>query len=136
MIPTSTGAARAVGQVLPELFGRLDGVAVRVPVTDASLVDFTVRLTEPATAAQINAAFARAAETTLKGVLRCTAEPIVSLDVVGETASCLIDTGLTRAIGHTAKVFGWYDNEWGYAQRVVDLLDMIVRTLPERDPRS
>jgi glyceraldehyde 3-phosphate dehydrogenase len=136
MIPTSTGAARAIGEVIPQLFGRLDGVAVRVPVTDVSLVDLTVRLTEPATAAQVNSAFTRAAETTLKGILRCTCEPVVSQDVVRETASCLIDTGLTRVIGQTAKVFGWYDNEWGYAQRVVDLLELITRTLPETQPRS
>jgi glyceraldehyde 3-phosphate dehydrogenase len=133
MIPTSTGAARAIGEVMPELFARLDGVAVRVPVTDASLVDLTVRLTEPATAAQINSAFARAADTTLKGILRYTTEPIVSQDVVGETASCLLDAGLTRAIGSTAKVFGWYDNEWGYAQRAVDLLDLMARTLPDEN---
>jgi glyceraldehyde 3-phosphate dehydrogenase len=131
MIPTSTGAAKAIGVVLPELFAKLDGVAVRVPVADASLVDLTVELTEAATAAQVNAAFERAAATTLKGVLRTTDEPIVSSDVIGERASCLFDAGLTRVMGRTAKVFGWYDNEWGYAQRVVDLLDLMARTLPQ-----
>jgi glyceraldehyde 3-phosphate dehydrogenase len=133
MIPTSTGAARAIGEVLPELFAKLDGVAVRVPVPNASLVDLTVTLTEPATAAQINSAFTRAADTTLKGILRTTTDPVVSSDIVGEGASCVVDLALTRAIGTTAKVFGWYDNEWGYAQRVVDLLDLIARTLPEQD---
>jgi glyceraldehyde 3-phosphate dehydrogenase len=133
MIPTSTGAALAVGEVLPELFAKLDGVAVRVPVVDASLVDLTVKLTEPATAAQINSAFERAADGPLKGILRSTTEPIVSSDIIGEAASCVFDAGLTRVIGDTAKVFGWYDNEWGYAQRVIDLLDLVARTLPDED---
>ena len=132
IIPTSTGAARAIGEVLPELAGRLDGIAVRVPVVDASLVDLTVRLTEPATAAQVNRAFETAAQGQLKGILACTSEPVVSHDVIGESASCLIDTGLTRAVGSTVKVFGWYDNEWGYAQRTVDLVDLVSRLLPGR----
>jgi glyceraldehyde 3-phosphate dehydrogenase len=130
IIPTSTGAAKAVGQVLPELAGCLDGIAVRVPVVDASLVDLTVRLREPATVGQVNHAFATAADGPLKGVLRCTSEPIVSHDVIGERASCLFDSSLTRAVGQTVKVFGWYDNEWGYAQRTIDLVDLISRTLP------
>jgi len=132
MIPTSTGAAKAVGLVLPQLAGRLDGVAVRVPVVDASLVDLTVQLTEPATAAQVNAAFQTAADAHLKGILRCTEEPVVSHDVIGENASCLLDTGLTRVAGRLVKVFGWYDNEWGYAQRTVDLVEMVARLLPAR----
>ena len=132
IIPTSTGAAKAVGMVLPQLAGKLDGVAVRVPVVDASLVDLTVLLTEPATAAQVNAAFSTAAEAQLKGILRCTDEPVVSHDVIGENASCLLDTGLTRAVGRLVKVFGWYDNEWGYAQRTVDLVEMVGRLLPAR----
>jgi glyceraldehyde 3-phosphate dehydrogenase (phosphorylating) len=132
IIPTSTGAARAIGEVLPELAGRLDGVAVRVPVVDASLVDLTVRLSEPATAAQINHAFATAADGRLKGIVRYTTDPVVSTDVIGESASCLFDAGLTRVVGSTAKVFGWYDNEWGYAQRTVDLVDLMARTLPGR----
>ena len=132
IIPTSTGAAKAVGLVLPQLAGRLDGVAVRVPVVDASLVDLTVWLTEPATAAQVNAAFHTAAEAQLKGILRCTEEPVVSPDVIGENASCLLDTGLTRVAGRMVKVFGWYDNEWGYAQRTVDLVEMVARLLPAR----
>jgi len=133
MIPTSTGAALAIGTVLPELFGKLDGVAVRVPVIDASLVDLTVKLTEEATTAQINSAFARAADTTLKGILRYTTDPIVSCDIIGDPASCVFDAGLTRVIGDTAKIFGWYDNEWGYSQRVIDLLDLIARTLPDKN---
>jgi glyceraldehyde 3-phosphate dehydrogenase len=130
IIPTSTGAAKAIGLVLPRLAGRLDGVAVRVPVVDASLVDLTVWLSEPATAAQVNAAFQAAADAQLKGILRCTDEPVVSHDVIGEVASCLLDTGLTRVSGQMVKVFGWYDNEWGYAQRTVDLVEMVARRLP------
>ncbi|WP_028931162.1 type I glyceraldehyde-3-phosphate dehydrogenase [Pseudonocardia asaccharolytica] len=131
IIPTTTGAADAIGTVLPELAGRLDGVAVRVPVVNVSLVDLTVRLTEPATTGQINRAFTTAADGPLKGILRCTAQPVVSTDVIGEPASCLVDTALTRAVGNTVKVFGWYDNEWGFAQRTVDLVDLIARTLPD-----
>jgi glyceraldehyde 3-phosphate dehydrogenase (phosphorylating) len=132
IIPTSTGAAKAVGLVLPRLAGRLDGVAVRVPVVDASLVDLTVRLRDVATPAQVNRAFRTAADGQLKGVLRCTDDPVVSHDVIGETASCLFDSGLTRAVGHVAKVFGWYDNEWGYAQRTVDLVETVAHLLPTR----
>jgi len=132
IIPTSTGAAKAIGLVLPQLAGRLDGVAVRVPVVDASLVDLTVRLAEPATVGQVNAAFQAAADAQLKGILRCTDEPVVSHDVIGEAASCLLDTGLTRVAGQMVKVFGWYDNEWGYAQRTVDLVEMVARRLPTR----
>jgi glyceraldehyde 3-phosphate dehydrogenase len=130
IIPTSTGAARAIGVVMPELAGRLGGVAIRVPVVDASLVDLTVRLSEPATVGQINRAFATAATGSLKGILRCTTEPVVSQDVVGEAASCLFDAGLTQVTGHLVKVFGWYDNERGYTQRTIDLLDLVVNTLP------
>ncbi|MFC4950741.1 type I glyceraldehyde-3-phosphate dehydrogenase [Pseudonocardia sp. GCM10023141] len=132
IIPTSTGAARAIGEVLPDLAGRLDGIAVRVPVVDASLVDLTVRLAEPATVGQVNRAFATAADGPLKGFLRYTTDPVVSHDVIGEDASCLFDSGLTRVVGSTVKVFGWYDNEWGYAQRTLDLVELIARTLPER----
>ena len=105
---------------------------MRVPVVDASLVDLTVQLTEPATAAQVNAAFHTAAEAQLKGILRCTEEPVVSHDVIGENASCLLDTGLTGVAGRMVTVFGWYDNEWGYAQRTVDLVEMVARLLPAR----
>ncbi len=132
IIPTTTGAAKAIGQVLPRLAGRLDGIAVRVPVVDGSLVDLTVRLTEAATADQVNAAFQHAAAGPLKGILRYTADPVVSHDVIGEAASCLFDSELTRVVGSTVKIFGWYDNEWGYAQRTVDLVDLVARTLPAR----
>jgi glyceraldehyde 3-phosphate dehydrogenase len=101
-----------------------------VPVVDASLVDLTVWLGEPATVGQVNAAFQASADAQLKGILRCTDEPVVSHDVIGETASCLFDSGLTRVAGRMVKVFGWYDNEWGYAQRTVDLVEMVARLLP------
>ncbi|GAA3232354.1 type I glyceraldehyde-3-phosphate dehydrogenase [Pseudonocardia petroleophila] len=134
IIPTSTGAARAIGEVLPELAGRLDGVALRVPVVDASLVDLTVLLsgTATATAGQVNRAFRTAADGPLKNVMRCTDEPLVSRDVIGDPASCVIDLGLTQATGSLVKVFGWYDNEWGYTQRTVDLADLMARTMPDR----
>jgi glyceraldehyde 3-phosphate dehydrogenase len=122
MIPTSTGAAKAVGLVLPELQGRLDGVAVRVPVEDGSLSDLTCLLYEDATAEQINAAFkAAATDGPLAGILSYTDSPIVSRDVVGDPSSCVFDASLTQACGRFVKVFGWYDNEWGYTNRLVDL---------------
>ena len=121
IIPTSTGAAKAVGLVLPELAGRLDGVAVRVPVENGSLCDFAVELSGPATVDEVNAAFAAAARGRLDGVLRYATEPLVSRDVVGDPASCVFDAGLTQASGTLVKVFGWYDNEWGYTSRLVDL---------------
>ncbi|MHA6781967.1 type I glyceraldehyde-3-phosphate dehydrogenase [Pseudonocardia saturnea] len=132
IIPTSTGAARAIGEVLPELEGRLDGIAVRVPVVDGSLVDLTVQLSGPATVGQVNRAFEAAADGPLKGILRYTTDPVVSHDVIGESASCLFDSELTRVVGNTVKVFGWYDNEWGYAQRTIDLVDLVASTLPGR----
>ena len=98
-------------------------------MVDASLVDLTVRLSTPATAAKVNRAFMTAADDVLKNILRCTAEPVVSHDVIGEPASCLFDLGLTRVVGDLVKVFGWYDNEWGYAERTADL---VARTMPER----
>jgi glyceraldehyde 3-phosphate dehydrogenase len=121
IIPTSTGAAKAVGLVLPEIAGRLDGVALRVPVENGSLSDLTCELATPVTAADVNAAFAAAATGDLSGVLRYTEAPVVSRDVVGEAASCVFDAGLTQADGTMVKVFGWYDNEWGYTNRLVDL---------------
>jgi glyceraldehyde 3-phosphate dehydrogenase len=132
MIPTSTGAAKAISEILPELAGRLGGIAVRVPVQDVSLVDLTVSLAEDATADQVNQAFAVASDGYLKGILRYTTDPIVSHDVLGDTASCVLDAGLTSVAGHMVKVFGWYDNERGYVQRTIDLVEMIARTLPDR----
>jgi glyceraldehyde 3-phosphate dehydrogenase len=122
IVPTSTGAARATGQVLPGLHGRLDGAAIRVPVSDGSLTDLTVLLAGETTAAEVNAAFHSAAESgPLAGLLRYTTDPIVSRDIIGDPASCVFDAGLTMAAGKLVKVFGWYDNEWGYASRLVDL---------------
>jgi glyceraldehyde 3-phosphate dehydrogenase len=130
IIPTSTGAAKAIGLVLPEVAGRLDGVALRVPVENGSLVDLTCELTNPATAAEINAAFAAAASGELDRVLRYTDAPVVSRDVVGDPASCVFDSGLTQADGTMVKVFGWYDNEWGYTNRLVDLTELMSATQP------
>ncbi|WP_432839561.1 type I glyceraldehyde-3-phosphate dehydrogenase [Dactylosporangium sp. CA-092794] len=121
IIPTSTGAAKAIGLVLPELAGRFGGVALRVPVENGSMTDLTVRVSQAATAQQVNAAFAAAAEGPLRGILRYSEAPLVSRDIIGDPASCVFDAGLTAADGHLVKVFGWYDNEWGYTNRLVDL---------------
>ncbi|MFE0020834.1 type I glyceraldehyde-3-phosphate dehydrogenase [Amycolatopsis sp. NPDC059021] len=129
MIPTSTGAARAIGEVLPQLEGRLDGVAIRVPVENGSLTDLTVELARPVTAAQVNRAFAEAADGDLKDILRYTEAPIVSRDIIGDPASCVFDASLTSAQDQLVKVFGWYDNEWGYANRTLDLVDLIAKQL-------
>ncbi|MDI2129529.1 type I glyceraldehyde-3-phosphate dehydrogenase [Yinghuangia seranimata] len=129
IIPTSTGAARSVGLVLPDLDGVLDGVAVRVPVPDGSLTDLTVVLGRDSDAEEINAAFARAAEGDLRGILRVTHAPIVSRDVIGDPASCVFDAPLTQARGTLAKVFGWYDNEWGYTNRLLDLTEYVADRL-------
>jgi glyceraldehyde 3-phosphate dehydrogenase len=125
IIPTSTGAAKAVGLVLPEVAGRLDGVALRVPVENGSISDLTCELAEPATVAEINAAMRAAANDRLQTVMRYTQAPIVSRDIVGDPASCVFDAGLTQSSGSIVKVFGWYDNEWGYTNRLVDLTKMI-----------
>lgn len=130
IIPTSTGAARAVGLVLPELSGTLDGIAVRVPVEDGSLTDLSVVLERPVTADEINAAFREAADGPLKGVLRVSDAPIVSRDIVGDPASCVLDAPLTQAHGELVKVFGWYDNEWGYTNRLLDLTEYVAARLP------
>jgi len=122
MIPTTTGAAKAISLVLPELKGKLDGYAMRVPVPTGSATDLTVQLAKPATAAEINAAIKAAAEGPLKGILEYTEDPIVSSDIVTSPASCIFDGSLTNSMGDTAKVLGWYDNEWGYSNRLVDLI--------------
>jgi glyceraldehyde 3-phosphate dehydrogenase (phosphorylating) len=130
LIPTSTGAAAAVGEVLPELAGRLDGIAVRVPVEDGSLTDLTVKVAATGvTPDQINRAFADAAGGHLKSVLRYTEDPIVSRDIIGDPASCVLDATLTRVEGDIVKVFGWYDNEWGYSNRTLDLAHLMARTM-------
>jgi glyceraldehyde 3-phosphate dehydrogenase len=121
MIPTSTGAAKAVGLVLPELAGKLDGMAVRVPTPTGSVTDLTAVLKKEATADEVNAALKAAAEGPMKGILQYCVDPIVSVDIVGNTHSCILDAALTKCSGTLVKVFGWYDNEAGYATRVVDL---------------
>ncbi|MCX6395792.1 MAG: type I glyceraldehyde-3-phosphate dehydrogenase [Propionibacteriales bacterium] len=127
IIPTTTGAARAVGEVLPELAGRLDGVALRVPVVDGSLVDLAVLLAREVTVAEVNDAFRAAADSgRLAGLLRYADEPLVSSDVIGDDASCIFDSALTQAAGRFVKVFGWYDNEWGYTCRLADATRLIA----------
>ena len=126
MIPTSTGAAKAVGLVLPELAGKLDGMAVRVPTPTGSVTDLTATLKTKATAEQVNAALKAAAEGPMKGILQYCEDPIVSVDIVGNTHSCIVDAALTKCSGNLVKVFGWYDNEAGYATRVVDLAERLA----------
>jgi glyceraldehyde 3-phosphate dehydrogenase len=125
IIPTTTGAARTVGKVIPELKGKLDGFSLRVPTPDASITDFVAVLKKPATKDEINAAMKQAAETSLKGIMEYTEDEIVSTDIIGNPHSCIFDSKLTMAMGTTVKVFGWYDNEWGFSCRVVDLLKKI-----------
>jgi glyceraldehyde 3-phosphate dehydrogenase len=125
IIPTSTGAARTAGLVIPELAGRLDGVAVRVPVPDGSLTDLTAVLGRDVTPAEVNRAFQQAASGSLSGVLHYSTDPLVSRDIVGDPASCVFDSGLTQAVGNLVKIFGWYDNEWGYTSRLVDLAAIV-----------
>jgi len=127
MIPTTTGAAKAIGLVIPELNGKFDGVAVRVPTPDASLVDLTVNLEKTATKEEINAAMKEAAETYLKGILMYSDEPIVSIDIVGNDYSSVFDSLITYVKGNMAKIFSWYDNEWGYSVRVTDLADYMLK---------
>ena len=122
IIPTTTGAARAVGKVLPALNGKLDGFAVRVPVPDGSMVDLTAVLSRPVTVEEVNAAMKAAGNGPMKGILRYCEDPIVSSDIIGDPASCIFDAGLTMVIGSTVKICGWYDNEWGYSSRCADLL--------------
>jgi glyceraldehyde 3-phosphate dehydrogenase len=121
IIPTSTGAARAIALVLPELKGKLDGFAMRVPVPDGSVVDLVVTLARETTVEEINAVVKAAADGPMAGVLRYTDEPLVSADIVGDPHSCVFDSALTMVMGRQAKVVLWYDNEWGFANRMVDL---------------
>jgi glyceraldehyde 3-phosphate dehydrogenase len=129
IIPTSTGAAKAISLVIPELKGKLDGFAMRVPVPTGSATDLTVELAKEVTVAEINAAIKKASEGSLKGYLTYTEDPIVSADIVTDPASCIFDSGLTKVIGTQVKVVGWYDNEWGYSNRLVDLIQYIGKTL-------
>jgi glyceraldehyde 3-phosphate dehydrogenase len=125
MIPTSTGAAKAIGLVMPEMKGKLDGYAMRVPVPTGSATDLTVILKNPATKDEINAAVKKAAEGDLKGILVYTEDPIVSTDIVTDPASCTFDATMTNVTGNMVKVLGWYDNEWGYSNRLVDLVALV-----------
>jgi glyceraldehyde 3-phosphate dehydrogenase len=129
IVPTSTGAARTTGVVIPELAGRLDGVAVRVPVHDGSLTDLTALVRRYVTTDRVNEAFRTAAEGSMAGVLRYSTDPLVSRDIVGDPASCIFDAPLTQAAGRLVKIFGWYDNEWGYTCRLVDLAALIAARL-------
>ncbi len=125
MIPTTTGAARAISLVIPELKGKLDGFAMRVPIPTGSATDLTVQLGREVTRDEVNAAFKKAAEGSLKGYLEYTEDPIVSSDIVTSPASCTFDAGLTTAQGDQVKIVGWYDNEWGYSNRLVDLTAIV-----------
>lgn len=129
IVPTTTGAANAVGKVLPELNGRLDGFAVRVPVVTGSLVDLTFLPSRSVTVDEVNAAVKKAAEGSLKGILGYTEDPIVSSDIVMEDRSSIFDAQLTRKVGDQIKVVSWYDNEWGYSERLVDLTDYVAERL-------
>ena len=126
VVPTSTGAAKAIGLVLPELKGRLDGYALRVPVPTGSATDLTASVGRETSVEEVNSAFKAAADGPLTGILRYTADPIVSSDIVGDPASCIFDSGLTKVIGDQVKVVGWYDNEWGYSNRLVDLTVLVA----------
>jgi glyceraldehyde 3-phosphate dehydrogenase len=129
IIPTSTGAAKAISLVLPNLKGKLDGYALRVPVPTGSATDLSVELAREVTAEEINAAMKKAANGPLKGYLTYTEDPIVSADIVTDPSSCIFDAGLTKAMGSTVKVLGWYDNEWGYSNRLVDLVGFVGKSL-------
>lgn len=122
IIPTSTGAAKAVGLVLPHLKGKLDGNAMRVPTPDGSVTDFTALLKRDATVAEINSALKAAADGPMKGILEYTTDEIVSIDIIGNSHSCILDSNLTTAMGNLVKVVGWYDNEFGYSSRAADLI--------------
>jgi glyceraldehyde 3-phosphate dehydrogenase len=126
-IPTTTGAAKSVGKVIPELKGKLDGMAVRVPTPTGSLVDFVANLKTDATKEQINAAMKKAAEGPMKGILEYTEDPIVSVDIIHNSHSSIFDALSTMVLGKTIKVISWYDNEWGYSCRVVDLIPLLFK---------
>jgi glyceraldehyde 3-phosphate dehydrogenase len=127
LIPTSTGAARAIGVVIPELKGKVDGISIRAPVPDGSVVDLVVHLKSAADVDTVNAKFAELADKgELEGILRYSDDPIVSTDVVGSSYSAIFDSELTMANGNEVKVFGWYDNEWGYSCRLADLVERLL----------
>jgi glyceraldehyde 3-phosphate dehydrogenase len=130
VVPTSTGAAKAIGLVMPHLNGKLDGYSLRVPVPTGSITDLTVELRKEVSVDEVNAAYKAAADAgPLKGYLRYSDDPIVSSDIVTDPASCIYDAPLTKVIGNQVKVFGWYDNEWGYSNRLVDITDLVASKL-------
>ncbi|MEU8297414.1 type I glyceraldehyde-3-phosphate dehydrogenase [Micromonospora sp. NPDC048909] len=129
IVPTSTGAAKAIGLVLPELKGKLDGYALRVPIPTGSATDLTVNLHRETTVDEVNAAMKAAADGPLKGILVYNEDPIVSTDIVTDPASCIFDAPLTKVVGNQVKVVGWYDNEWGYSNRLVDLVKLVGSSL-------
>jgi glyceraldehyde 3-phosphate dehydrogenase (phosphorylating) len=133
IVPTSTGAARSTGLVMQAMKGRLDGISMRVPVSDGSITDFTAVLSRDVTVAEVNAAFKKAAKDRRLGkVIDYSEEPLVSTDIIGSPASCTFDSGQTMAMGNLVKVCGWYDNEWGYSNRLVDLVAYIGKKSPKR----
>ncbi|PMR60218.1 type I glyceraldehyde-3-phosphate dehydrogenase [Verrucosispora sp. ts21] len=129
IVPTSTGAAKAIGLVLPDLKGKLDGYALRVPIPTGSATDLTVTVGRETTVDEVNAALKAAAEGPLRGILTYNEDPIVSADIVTDPASCIFDAPLTKVIGNQVKVVGWYDNEWGYSNRLVDLVKLVGQSL-------
>ncbi len=131
IIPSSTGAAKAIGEVLPKLKGKLDGFALRVPVVNGSITDLTVEVSKPASVAEVNEAFKKAAAGPLKGILEYTEDPIVSSDIIGNCHSCIFDSKSTMVAssGKLVKVLGWYDNEWGYSNRTADLVALVGKNL-------
>src|SRR5690606_19323961 len=129
IVPTSTGAAKAIGLVLPELNGKLDGYSLRVPIPTGSITDLTADLQKKATVDEINAAFKAAAEGPLKGILKYNVDPIVSSDIVTDPHSSIYDAPLTKVIDNQVKVVSWYDNEWGYSNRLADLIDVVGKSL-------
>jgi len=134
IIPTTTGAAKAVGEVLPELQGKLDGMAMRVPVPDGSTVDLVVELEREVTVEEINDAIRRAAEGPMKGILEYSEDPIVSSDIIGNPHSSIFDAAGTQVLGgNLVKVLAWYDNEWGYSNRVVDLVERLAEVMADEE---
>lgn len=129
IIPTSTGAAKAIGLVLPELKGKLDGFALRVPVETGSITDLTVKASKAVTVEEVNAAFKEAAEGEFAGILKYSEDPIVSRDIIGENHSSIFDAPLTRVIGDQVKISAWYDNEWGYTERLIDMTEHVASKL-------
>jgi glyceraldehyde 3-phosphate dehydrogenase len=127
IVPTSTGAAKAIGLVLPELDGRLDGFAMRVPVVTGSAADLTATVLRDTTVEEVNAALKAAAEGPLKGYATYTEDPLVSSDIVTDPSSCIFDAGLTKVVGRQVKIVAWYDNEWGFSNRLVDVTGLIGR---------